>query len=47
VGYGLIGEVYSSVDEGYAQAKLDACAWEATEGAVFVGGSIFTVAEVL
>lgn len=45
--YGLWGEAYPSVSEGYAQAKIDARAWETTDGVVFVGGSIFTVAEVL
>jgi dihydrofolate synthase/folylpolyglutamate synthase len=42
--HGLLGEVYPSVAAGYAAAKVDA---RAGEGIVFVGGSIFTVAEVL
>jgi dihydrofolate synthase/folylpolyglutamate synthase len=45
--YGLKGEVYPSVSEGYAQAIIDARARKTTDGVVFVGGSIFTVAEVL
>lgn len=45
--YGLNGEVYATVNAGYEQAKVDARARETTDGVVFVGGSIFTVAEVL
>lgn len=45
--YELKGEVFPSVSAGYTQAKLDARAHETTDGVVFVGGSIFTVAEVL
>lgn len=45
--YGLNGEVYASVSAGYERAKVDARARETTDGVVFVGGSIFTVAEVL
>ena len=45
--FGLKGEIYSSVKVGFEQAKVDARAWETTDGVVFVGGSIFTVAEVL
>lgn len=41
--YGLVGGVYSSVAAGYEVAKASA---EPTD-VVFVGGSIFTVAEVL
>jgi dihydrofolate synthase/folylpolyglutamate synthase len=45
--FGLHGEVYSSVSAGYAAAKAAARTHEKTDGVVFVGGSIFTVAEVL
>ncbi|TXF91507.1 bifunctional folylpolyglutamate synthase/dihydrofolate synthase [Neolewinella aurantiaca] len=45
--YGLKGSTYSSVAEGYGQAKLKARSDKDSEGVVFVGGSIFTVAEVL
>lgn len=45
--FGLVGKVYPSVAAGYEVAKKDARAWETTDGVVFVGGSIFTVAEVL
>ena len=45
--FGLKGKVYPSVAIGYEAAKKDARAWEDTDGVVFVGGSIFTVAEVL
>jgi len=41
--FGLNGDVYASVNTGYEQAKIDARAWETTDGIVFVGGSIFTV----
>jgi len=40
----LLGDTYASVKEGYERAKLAA---HAAGGIVFVGGSIFTVAEVL
>lgn len=43
-GHGLLGKVYPSVAAGYAAAKVDA---RTQKGMVFVGGSIFTVAEVL
>ena len=42
--YGLAAEVYVSVRAGYEVAKVVA---RAADGIVFVGGSIFTVAEVL
>ena len=42
-GYGLRGEAYNSVAEGFAAARSAA----ASPDVVFVGGSIFTVAEVL
>ena len=42
-GYGLHGETYPSVVQGYAAARAAATA----DDVVFVGGSIFTVAEVL
>ncbi len=42
-GYGLMGKAYGSVREGYAAARSEAT----TNDVVFVGGSIFTVAEVL
>ena len=45
--YGLNGEVYPTVSAGYEQAKVDARARKTTDGVVFVGGSIFTVAEVV
>ena len=45
--FGLKGETYPSVTVGFEQAKADARAWKTTDGVVFVGGSIFTVAEVL
>ncbi len=43
--HGLQGQVYSSVMAGYEAAKIAARA--AVDGVVFVGGSIFTVGEVL
>jgi dihydrofolate synthase/folylpolyglutamate synthase len=45
--FGLQGEVYDAVSAGYAAAKAAARAHETTDGIVFVGGSIFTVGEVL
>ncbi|WP_273444504.1 bifunctional folylpolyglutamate synthase/dihydrofolate synthase [Neolewinella agarilytica] len=45
--HGLKGQAYPSVMEGFERAKADARAWETTDGIVFVGGSIFTVAEVI
>jgi len=45
--FGLKGGSYPSVKAGFEQAKVDARAWKTTDGVVFVGGSIFTVAEVL
>ena len=42
-GYGLTGDSYASVAAGYAAARAAAIA----DDVVFVGGSIFTVAEVL
>ena len=41
--YGLIGETYASVAKGYAAARSQA----RKHDIVFVGGSVFTVAEVL
>ena len=43
---GLTGEVYASVKAGYT-AAYGRAAGEARRGVVFVGGSIFTVAEVI
>ncbi len=45
--HGLIGKVYDSVAAGYDAAKTAAQQEAAQDGIVFVGGSIFTVAEVL
>jgi dihydrofolate synthase/folylpolyglutamate synthase len=45
--FGLKGEVYASVSAGYTAAKAAARTHETADGVVFVGGSIFTVAEVL
>jgi dihydrofolate synthase/folylpolyglutamate synthase len=45
--FDLKGEAFPSVAAGYERAKVDARKHETTDGIVFVGGSIFTVAEVL